>query len=66
MMLASEGVKIWRPRQLYVGEEKRDYVPIDQRKEKQGKKKVGTEPSQVEHLFSKRAMLSRAQRDSKL
>ncbi|EGN98898.1 hypothetical protein SERLA73DRAFT_53721 [Serpula lacrymans var. lacrymans S7.3] len=31
MMLHPDGVKIWRPRQIYVGAEKRDYVPVDQR-----------------------------------
>jgi citrate synthase len=31
MMLQPGGVKIWRPRQVYVGAGKRDFVPIDQR-----------------------------------
>ncbi|KIJ52580.1 hypothetical protein M422DRAFT_26160 [Sphaerobolus stellatus SS14] len=31
MMLQPGGVKIWRPRQIYVGETKREYVPVDQR-----------------------------------
>ncbi|KAG9017986.1 hypothetical protein FRB90_012711 [Tulasnella sp. 427] len=31
MMLQPGGVKIWRPRQVYVGETKRDYVPMEQR-----------------------------------
>ncbi|EIW84331.1 hypothetical protein CONPUDRAFT_120102 [Coniophora puteana RWD-64-598 SS2] len=31
MMLSPDGVKIWRPRQIYVGAEKRDYVPVDAR-----------------------------------
>ncbi len=33
MMLNPAGVKIWRPRQIYVGAPARDYVPIDERKE---------------------------------
>jgi citrate synthase len=31
-MLADEEQKIARPRQLYTGYDKRDYVPIDQRR----------------------------------
>ncbi|QRV89916.1 citrate synthase [Ceratobasidium sp. AG-Ba] len=31
MMLQPGGVKIWRPRQVYVGPSKRDFVPIDER-----------------------------------
>jgi citrate synthase len=38
-MLDDPEQKIARPRQLYVGEAKRDYVPIDQRHKKKGKKK---------------------------
>ncbi|KAF8532193.1 peroxysomal citrate synthase [Gautieria morchelliformis] len=37
MMLQAGGVKIWRPRQIYVGEGKRDYVPIEKRDGKEGK-----------------------------
>lgn len=33
MMHAEGGVKIWRPRQLYVGEPRRDFVPIFKREE---------------------------------
>ncbi|KAF8300127.1 peroxysomal citrate synthase [Clavulina sp. PMI_390] len=33
MMHAEGGVKIWRPRQMYVGESKRDFVPIFKREE---------------------------------
>ncbi|RYP54471.1 hypothetical protein DL768_000777 [Monosporascus sp. mg162] len=33
-MLSPGGVKIWRPRQLYVGKGEREYVPAEQRKEK--------------------------------
>jgi len=31
MMLQSGGVKIWRPRQIYLGAPRRDFVPIEQR-----------------------------------
>lgn len=31
MMLQPGGVKIWRPRQVYVGAGARDFVPMDQR-----------------------------------
>ena len=31
MMLQAGGVKIWRPRQIYLGAGKRDYVPIEKR-----------------------------------
>ncbi|KAG8861306.1 hypothetical protein FRB91_009217 [Serendipita sp. 411] len=31
MMLSPEGVKIWRPRQIYLGPGERDYQPIDLR-----------------------------------
>jgi citrate synthase len=32
-MLNPKGVKIWRPRQLYVGEGERDYVDMNTREE---------------------------------
>lgn len=32
-MLNPKGVKIWRPRQLYVGEGERDYINMDTRQE---------------------------------
>ncbi|KAI0264480.1 peroxysomal citrate synthase [Gloeopeniophorella convolvens] len=38
MMLQEGGVKIWRPRQVYVGAGKRDYVPIGKRVVVQGPK----------------------------
>lgn len=41
MMLQKGGVKIWRPRQVYIGEDVRDYVAIEQRKPK-----PVTDPSQ--------------------
>ena len=34
MMLNPSGVKIWRPRQIYLGEDERNYVEAVQRKEK--------------------------------
>lgn len=34
MMHQQGGVKIWRPRQIYVGETKRDFVPIYKRETK--------------------------------
>lgn len=33
--LDSSNAKIWRPRQIYVGENKRDYVPMENREEKE-------------------------------
>jgi citrate synthase len=56
MMLSPDGVKIWRPRQLFVGAEVRDYVDIEDRKAE--KQEVGSEPTEVPHLFSKRAFLA--------
>ncbi|KAL9936987.1 hypothetical protein V8E36_004222 [Tilletia maclaganii] len=32
-MMLSQGSKIWRPRQVYVGPGLRDYVPVDERRE---------------------------------
>ncbi|KZS94251.1 peroxysomal citrate synthase [Sistotremastrum niveocremeum HHB9708] len=56
MMLQSGGVKIWRPRQIYVGSGKRDYVPINSRESVAGFKK---EPSSIAHTGqSKRAQLA--------
>ncbi|KAH9809965.1 citrate synthase-like protein [Melampsora americana] len=48
------GVKIWRPRQVYVGEGIRDYVKIEDRKGS----KENEEPSKVEHVFSGRHFLA--------
>ncbi|EIM90879.1 peroxysomal citrate synthase [Stereum hirsutum FP-91666 SS1] len=42
MMLQSGGVKIWRPRQVYVGAGKRDFVPIEERKPVEGPKQAPT------------------------
>ncbi|GJD01220.1 citrate synthase [Colletotrichum higginsianum] len=47
-MLQKGGVKIWRPRQLYVGEGEREYVEAGQRREKRDKS-LFDEPVQVSH-----------------
>ncbi|KAI9620994.1 hypothetical protein KEM48_007927 [Puccinia striiformis f. sp. tritici PST-130] len=47
------GVKIWRPRQIYVGEGKRDYIEMGNRQ-----KTNAEEPSHVEHIFSGRHFLA--------
>ncbi|KAJ6609233.1 peroxysomal citrate synthase [Mycena sp. CBHHK59/15] len=46
MMLQTGGVKIWRPRQIYVGASKRDYVPVSERVVVEGPRKT---PSAIEH-----------------
>jgi citrate synthase len=64
MMLQPEGVKIWRPRQIYVGEGKRDYVPVDKRVAVNGDKKT---PHPVVHSgITKRTMLAEFKGKSKL
>ncbi|KZP25196.1 peroxysomal citrate synthase [Athelia psychrophila] len=56
MMLQPGGVKIWRPRQIYVGAGKRDYVPVDERTAVQGEKMT---PTPVAHSgISKRTQLA--------
>ncbi|KAI0690162.1 peroxysomal citrate synthase [Cytidiella melzeri] len=56
MMLQEGGVKIWRPRQVYVGAGKRDYIPVEQRIAVEGMKET---PSAVEHGgITKRTMLA--------
>lgn len=35
-MLNPSGVKIWRPRQLYLGETERSYLEVEQRQRKEG------------------------------
>jgi len=56
MMLQEGGVKIWRPRQIYVGSSKREYVPMDDRVPVNGPKKS---PTPVEHSgISKRTGLA--------
>ncbi|KAG9314980.1 citrate synthase-like protein [Chiua virens] len=46
MMLSPEGVKIWRPRQIYVGPPERTYVPVEERQAVEG---TGKEASVVAH-----------------
>jgi len=46
MMMQKGGVKIWRPRQVYVGEAERDYQSILERDEKK-EAKLGSEPTKV-------------------
>ncbi|KAK0204832.1 peroxysomal citrate synthase [Desarmillaria ectypa] len=56
MMLQEGGVKIWRPRQIYVGAAKRAYVPLEGRVPVEGLKET---PSPIEHSgISKRTMLA--------
>ncbi|KAH8092652.1 peroxysomal citrate synthase [Cristinia sonorae] len=56
MMLQEGGVKIWRPRQVYVGETKRDFVPVEDRVAVEGPKQT---PSKVQHGgISKRTQLA--------
>ncbi|KAK0485255.1 peroxysomal citrate synthase [Armillaria novae-zelandiae] len=56
MMLQEGGVKIWRPRQIYVGAAKRAYVPLDARVPVEGLKET---PSPIEHSgISKRTLLA--------
>ncbi|KAI0661770.1 peroxysomal citrate synthase [Cubamyces menziesii] len=64
MMLQDGGVKIWRPRQVYVGPAKRDYVPVEERAPVEGPKQT---PSRVEHGgITKRTMLATFKGKSKL
>ncbi|BGO88887.1 hypothetical protein NBRC10512_002244 [Rhodotorula toruloides] len=58
LMLQKGGVKIWRPRQVYVGEGERVYEGIEERREK-GKGVKGAEPAQVAHPTSTRVFLAR-------
>lgn len=56
MMLQEGGVKIWRPRQVYVGAGKRDYVPVDDRVAVEGLRET---PSEVQHGgITKRTMMA--------
>jgi len=64
MMLQEGGVKIWRPRQIYVGETKRDYVPIDDRVAVEGPKLT---PAPVMHSgITKRTHLATFKNQFKL
>ncbi|PCH42189.1 peroxysomal citrate synthase [Wolfiporia cocos MD-104 SS10] len=66
MMLQEGGVKIWRPRQVYVGAGKRDYVPVEERVPAPGLKDAET-PSPVQHGgITKRTMLASFKGKSKL
>lgn len=47
-MLNPSGVKIWRPRQLYLGHGERNYVSAEKRHEK-GDASVFDAPVEVEH-----------------
>ncbi|CEQ39250.1 SPOSA6832_00744, partial [Sporobolomyces salmonicolor] len=57
LMLQQNGVKIWRPRQLYVGEGEREFVEIGKRERKENGK--SGEPTKVDHPLSKRTFLAR-------
>ncbi|KAL5525964.1 hypothetical protein ACEPAG_7302 [Sanghuangporus baumii] len=64
MMLQPDGVKIWRPRQIYVGPTRRDYVPMEDRIAVNGPKNT---PTPVKHTGqSKRTMLAAYVGKSKL
>lgn len=57
-MLTPSGVKIWRPRQLYVGSGERDYVEARERRKKEGAT-VFDAPVEVNHGGdSKRSLLA--------
>ncbi|KAJ7126892.1 peroxysomal citrate synthase [Mycena epipterygia] len=64
MMLQTGGVKIWRPKQIYVGAGKRDYVPADERVAVEGPRKT---PSTIDHSgISKRTKLASFKGQAKL
>ena len=46
MMLQDGGVKIWRPRQIYVGPGRREYTPVGERVAQEGPRQT---PSPVVH-----------------
>jgi citrate synthase len=65
MLLQDGGVKIWRPRQVYVGSGARNYVEIGDRVNVAVAPRDS--PSVVSHLQSKRVLLGReTARESKL
>jgi citrate synthase len=47
-MLTPSGVKIWRPRQLYLGHGEREYVEVGKRKEKPDAA-ISDAPVEVQH-----------------
>ncbi|GAA6041287.1 hypothetical protein JCM8097_001317 [Rhodosporidiobolus ruineniae] len=57
LMLQQGGVKIWRPRQVYLGEGEREYVGMQERGEAETEEKG--RPSKVNHPTSKRVFLAR-------
>ncbi|TFY67190.1 hypothetical protein EVG20_g4036 [Dentipellis fragilis] len=64
MMLQEGGVKIWRPRQVYTGSGKRDYIAVDKRVPEEGLKKA---PIPVVHSgITKRTGLAEFKGKSKL
>ncbi|KAF8737609.1 hypothetical protein AX14_012603 [Amanita brunnescens Koide BX004] len=64
MMLQDGGVKIWRPRQIYVGPGRRDYVPVDRRAAVEGARKT---PTPVLHSgITKRTMFAAYKEKAKL
>lgn len=67
MMLQEGGVKIWRPRQIYVGAGKRDYVPMAERESSLVNSDPKKTPSTVPHSgMTKRTMLASYRGKSKL
>ncbi|KAM6504462.1 peroxysomal citrate synthase [Amanita muscaria] len=64
MMLQDGGVKIWRPRQIYVGSGKREYVAIEEREEVEGLRKSPT--PMVHSGITKRSMLASYKEKAKL
>lgn len=65
MMLQEGGVKIWRPRQIYIGHGVREYVPLEERITSETK--LGETPSVVQHGgITKRTMLAQFTGKAKL
>jgi len=61
MMLSPEGVKIWRPRQIYLGPSERPFIPIEERQDDNSNSSNDPTkaPSQVMHSGqSKRSHLA--------
>ncbi|KZT29746.1 peroxysomal citrate synthase [Neolentinus lepideus HHB14362 ss-1] len=67
MMLQEGGVKIWRPKQIYIGSGKRDYVPMAERENNVKTGDPKKTPSAVPHSgMTKRTMLANYRGKSKL